>query len=223
MLKNGILWSELPKSKGCGCGMTCFRSPRTWQDSGSWQRIEGLLKKELRNASSIDWERTWSATNVSPASGQPMRGSMDNRGQLIRTARLGTIELGLFPHGARFDPLFVHQTRLPHVLAQAAMGRPTSMRGARRDLPSGLASGRRARTIWPVTVISSRSNYSANRSGSTQPRPVARLLERLRPSALLVDRATGGNVRRSAASTTAGNTTATDAWPAFRSPKTSCL
>lgn len=55
VLKIGIPWEDLPREMGCGCGMTCWRRLRDWQDAGIWQKIwEGLLD-ELGVADGIDW------------------------------------------------------------------------------------------------------------------------------------------------------------------------
>ena len=57
VLKTGILWEDLPKEMGCGCGMTCVRRLRQWQQSGIWPQMESILRGQLRQASRFDWER----------------------------------------------------------------------------------------------------------------------------------------------------------------------
>lgn len=57
VLKTGILWEDLPKEMGCGCGMTCVRRLRQWQQNGTWARMEPILKAHLRHAARYDWLR----------------------------------------------------------------------------------------------------------------------------------------------------------------------
>ena len=59
VLKTGITWEDLPREMGCGCGMTCLRRLREWQDSGVWPRVENLLMQSLRGADRYDWPRAW--------------------------------------------------------------------------------------------------------------------------------------------------------------------
>jgi len=57
VLKTGIPWEYLPRELGCGCGMTCWRRLRDWQQSGVWQKIHEMLLAELRAADAIDFSR----------------------------------------------------------------------------------------------------------------------------------------------------------------------
>jgi transposase len=57
VLKTGIPWEYLPGELGCGCGMTCWRRLRDWQQSGVWQKIHEMLLAELRAANAIDFSR----------------------------------------------------------------------------------------------------------------------------------------------------------------------
>ena len=57
VLKTGIPWEYLPRELGCGCGMTCWRRLRDWQQSGVWQKVHELLLAELRAADAIDFSR----------------------------------------------------------------------------------------------------------------------------------------------------------------------
>ena len=57
VLKTGILWEDLPREMGCGCGMTCVRRLRQWQQSGLWSQMESILRGQLRQASRYDWAR----------------------------------------------------------------------------------------------------------------------------------------------------------------------
>jgi transposase len=55
VLKTGTPWEYLPQELGCGCGMTCWRRLRDWQQAGIWQRIWHVLLDELGLADAIDW------------------------------------------------------------------------------------------------------------------------------------------------------------------------
>ena len=55
VLKTGTPWEYLPQELGCGCGMTCWRRLRDWQQAGVWDRIWQLLLDELGLADAIDW------------------------------------------------------------------------------------------------------------------------------------------------------------------------
>lgn len=57
VLKSGIPWELLPQEMGCGCGMTCWRRLRDWQEAGVWQRIHEHLLARLQGAEAIDWSR----------------------------------------------------------------------------------------------------------------------------------------------------------------------
>ena len=57
VLKTGINWEDLPQEMGCGCGMTCWRRLRDWNQAGVWQRLHETLLVELHEADRIDWAR----------------------------------------------------------------------------------------------------------------------------------------------------------------------
>jgi transposase len=57
VLKTGIPWGDLPCEMGCGCGMTCWRRLRDWQEDGTWDKIHRELPSRLRGADKIDWSR----------------------------------------------------------------------------------------------------------------------------------------------------------------------
>jgi transposase len=57
VLKTGIPWEDLPQEMRCGCGMTCWRRLRDWQQAGVWEKLHVLLLAELRAADKIDWSR----------------------------------------------------------------------------------------------------------------------------------------------------------------------
>jgi len=55
VLKTGIPWEYLPQEMGCGCGMTCWRRLRDWQQAGVWDNVWQALLDELGQADEIDW------------------------------------------------------------------------------------------------------------------------------------------------------------------------
>lgn len=57
VLRTGIPWTMLPQELGCGCGMTCWRRLRDWQEAGVWDRLHEVLLAELNAADQIDWSR----------------------------------------------------------------------------------------------------------------------------------------------------------------------
>src|SRR5260370_42116492 len=57
VLKTGIQWEWLPRERGCGPGMPCWRRVRDWQAAGVWQRLQEELLRRLRHADRIDFSR----------------------------------------------------------------------------------------------------------------------------------------------------------------------
>src|SRR5690242_15733398 len=57
VLKSGIPWEMLPQEMGCGCGMSCWRRLRDWQQAGIWQAFHHALLDRLGKAGLIDWSR----------------------------------------------------------------------------------------------------------------------------------------------------------------------
>jgi transposase len=57
VLTTGIQWEMLPQEMGCGCGMTCWRRLRDWQQAGVWQKLHETLLAHLNAADLIDWSR----------------------------------------------------------------------------------------------------------------------------------------------------------------------
>jgi transposase len=54
VLKTGIAWEDLPQEMNCGCGMTCWRRLRDWNEAGVWQRLHEHLLAELRAADQLE-------------------------------------------------------------------------------------------------------------------------------------------------------------------------
>jgi len=57
VLKTGIPWQDLPVEMGCGCGMTCWRRLRDWNEAGVWTRLHQVLLQRLDDAHRINWTR----------------------------------------------------------------------------------------------------------------------------------------------------------------------
>ena len=57
VFKTGIAWEDLPQEMGCGCGMTCWRRLRDWQEAGVWEQLHCILLARLNAADQIDWSR----------------------------------------------------------------------------------------------------------------------------------------------------------------------
>jgi transposase len=57
VLRSGIPWELLPKERGCGSGMTCWRRLQEWQAKGLWQRIHHELLNWLGQIGHLDWSR----------------------------------------------------------------------------------------------------------------------------------------------------------------------
>ncbi len=57
VLRSGIPWELLPQELGCGCGMTCWRRLRDWQQTGVWDHIHFVLLDWLARDGQIEWSR----------------------------------------------------------------------------------------------------------------------------------------------------------------------
>lgn len=67
VLITGIPWEYLPQEMGCGCGMTCWRRLRDWQQAGIWQKLHLVLLEHLSYADQIDWSRVCVDASSVPA------------------------------------------------------------------------------------------------------------------------------------------------------------
>jgi transposase len=69
VLKSGLQWEMLPQEMGCGCGMTCWRRLRDWQEAGVWEKLHKLLLDKLNEAGQIGWSRASVDSATIPARG----------------------------------------------------------------------------------------------------------------------------------------------------------
>ena len=76
VLRSGIPWELLPQEMGCGCGMTCWRRLRDWQEAGVWETLHQVLLDRLGRADQIDWSRASIDSQSIPAIGVGKRGSL---------------------------------------------------------------------------------------------------------------------------------------------------
>lgn len=84
VLRTGIPWEYLPQEMGCGCGMTCWRRLRDWQQAGVWDRVLGVLHDKLGELDRIDWSRASldSASVRAKGGGQRTGRNPTDRGKL---------------------------------------------------------------------------------------------------------------------------------------------
>jgi transposase len=84
VLRTGIPWEDLPQEMGCGCGMTCWRRLRDWQQAGVWDRILQVLHDQLGVQGCIDWSRAaLDSGSVRAMAGGPKTGpNPTDRGKL---------------------------------------------------------------------------------------------------------------------------------------------
>ena len=85
VLRTGVPWSMLPQEMGCGCGMSCWRRLRDWQQAGVWNRLHELLLERLHAADRIDWSRAV----VDSSSVRAVLGGQKPAGTLQIAARRG--------------------------------------------------------------------------------------------------------------------------------------
>lgn len=57
VLKSGIPWELLPRERGWGSGMTCWRRLHEWHQLGVWHQVHAVLLAKLHAADQIDWSR----------------------------------------------------------------------------------------------------------------------------------------------------------------------
>jgi transposase len=73
VLKSGIPWRMLPKDRGCGSGVTCWRRLRNWQRTGVWRGLHSVLLDGLWKAGQIDWSSASLDSASVPADSQEER------------------------------------------------------------------------------------------------------------------------------------------------------
>ena len=84
VLKTGIPWEDLPAEMGCGCGMTCWRRLRDWQEAGVWEALHRTLLDRLGEADRIDWSRVSIDSSTVPAKGLKKGGRRPRRSARAR-------------------------------------------------------------------------------------------------------------------------------------------
>ncbi len=57
VLRTGVHWEDLPQENGRGCGMTCWRRLKQWQETGVWKQLHKILLDLLNEADMTDWKR----------------------------------------------------------------------------------------------------------------------------------------------------------------------
>ena len=55
VLRSGIPWRMLPRERGFGSGVTCWRGLRDWQQAGVWRKLHRALLDKLGKVRLIDW------------------------------------------------------------------------------------------------------------------------------------------------------------------------
>jgi transposase len=60
-----ISWQELPQELGFGCGMTCWRRLRQWQDADAWPAVQRILLDELHQALARDLQSRFARIGAS--------------------------------------------------------------------------------------------------------------------------------------------------------------
>ena len=79
VLRSGIPWEMLPVEMGCGCGMSCWRRLRDWQEAGVWARLHQVLLERLHAAGEIDWSRASLDSATLPAKKGALRPARTRR------------------------------------------------------------------------------------------------------------------------------------------------
>src|SRR3954464_5761902 len=74
VLYTGIRWEWLPNELGFGCGLTCWRRLRDWNNAGVWPRLREVLLDELRAAGKLHLSRGGRQQPHSSAHGRPKTG-----------------------------------------------------------------------------------------------------------------------------------------------------
>ena len=81
VLQTGTPWELLPRERGCGSGMTCWRRLRDWQEAGVWERLHQELLRRLREADKLDWSRA-----ALDSASVPAKGGANTPGRIQRIA-----------------------------------------------------------------------------------------------------------------------------------------
>ncbi|GEM_PF-1707519 len=102
VLRTGIPWEELPLELGCGCGMTCLRRLRYWQQKGVWPDVQRILENGLTRR--VDWKRlrtdhnghgtraTQSVSNAPDDEQEILSRAEEDERQVLSTSKTATIQ-----------------------------------------------------------------------------------------------------------------------------------
>ncbi|HEV7367922.1 IS5 family transposase [Arenibaculum sp.] len=120
VLRTGIPWELLPAEMGCGCGMTCWRRLRDWQQAGVWERLHRVLLDRLGCANAIDWSRAAldSASVPGKKGGEGTGPNPTDRGKAGCKRHLLTDANGI-PLVIRISPANRHDSRLLETVIDA--------------------------------------------------------------------------------------------------------
>lgn len=86
VLKTGIPWEELPLELGYGCGMTCLRRLRTWQQSDTWSDIRTILEESVPSSRRLDWRRLGKADSSTASARVPATGMNPTAQEAVMSA-----------------------------------------------------------------------------------------------------------------------------------------
>ena len=67
VLKTGIPWEDLPTEMNCGCGMSCWRRLRDWEERGIGLNIWRSFLSELNERQQLKWSESFLDGSFAPA------------------------------------------------------------------------------------------------------------------------------------------------------------
>lgn len=127
-------WHDLPLALGCGCGMTCWRRLREWQQAGIWASLHHQLLNRLHGLGKLDFTRASldSSTVAAPCGGQDTGPDPTNRGKL-GCKRHRVVDGHGTPLAVVASAANVHDSRMFEPALDAVQG----IRNGRRGRPPG--------------------------------------------------------------------------------------
>jgi transposase len=129
----------LPQEMGSGCGMTCWRRLRDWQQAGVWDRVLQVLRDRLGHEGRIAWSRVSidAGTVRAKGGGEQTGRNPTDRGNLGSKHHLLVDRNGLPLAPPRLTPANQHDSvPRPEILASIQPIR--QRRGRRRRRPAKL-------------------------------------------------------------------------------------